>query len=1188
MARFRRLGRLALAAALACSLCPVPALADDGDAGGSGAGGAALQPGTYVEHEAVALVANAGGADAGAGIRALSGSALDSAEPIVGVSAEAVAETIGEEEAAEALASAGNAAAAARTLAEDGGEEGDAATVVVVRDESKSTAELIAELEADSRVIVAEPNWLVSADDGDEADATADAAAQAGTADAADAGQAAASDVDLTRFQWEYGNDGTFGGAGSEGIDIGYDGWNASQGQADDSVVVAVLDTGVDAANPDLAPVMWTDDGSHPGLAALGGDAHGLSLDTDDDGNHVSSYENITEAHGTHVAGIVAAAWNGEGVSGAAQNAQIMSLRYGGPISSIFTCFNYIKTAVQEGVNVRASNNSWTLGAGESQIVNTVVYEVGRLGVACVFGSANSTTDMDGQSMTAGTLASNPYALSVGSVDPTGIMSVFSNYGTITTDVMAPGATILSTAPVSQMQYLAEADADAVLYQSFEDASAQQGAFASAGTVVRDQKAFEGDAALALAYDPAAEGVDGDGYQWASSGVMDLSAAAGDNLCMSFRFTAAEMPEGNNGGVEAKARVKLTDGTWADVEAKGAFRAFSDAWGGFYLSLPENTDFEHFEVQLGYRNVIIHSIGGPRTMEPVAGTVLIDSIGVGGEDAKVPYMYMQGTSMAGPAACGVLAEVAYRYQDESADKLVARVVGSSTGRGGIDWSDYCKTGGMPDVDQAASPAPAVSSAKDNGDGTLTVSGWFFGEGAQVSLAGEAAAIVEDKAGTTELGRADADARVLVVEKPAGYTGGVTEVDVTAASGKSGRLFALLGNSTEADLYDETDLPLPTDIADWGRWRLVGYAGDVYLMPQDDTIGAVYEAHAYHYLPASQTWEAFDIPEEVAAETGIDRVAGISAATADGVLVMRVRAESSDEAYLGYTADGSWAVLAKAGSLAADTKKATLASDGEDLYTFGGTDAKTGTETSAICRVDFAAGTVSQIGSMVEARYEPQVTYRDGVFLVSAGLSRTWQGVVRQGVERVAVASDGSLSASTVDTSYVVEETGQLAWGVAAVADGFMLAGPESIDGAADTYTLDSAEGATPAAYAKRASSLPLQLTSALAYDGTLYVFSATAGTPQRIFSATAVQTAAQPGDYAAPEPEPEPTPTPEPAPEPGQGGDGSGGATQADAPASGKALAKTGDATAPAALALGSLAALAAAGGALARSRMRR
>ena len=105
----------------------------------------------------------------------------------------------------------------------------------------------------------------------------------------------------------------------------------------------------------------------------------------------------------------------------------------------------------------------------------------------------------------------------------------------------------------------------------------------------------------------------------------------------------------------------------------------------------------------------------------------------------------------------------------------------------------------------------------------------------------------------------------------------------------------------------------------------------------------------------------------------------------------------------------------------------------------------------------------------------------------------------------------------------------------------MLAGPQSkSDGTSpctDTYTLADASDAVPVAYEQRASEHLLQMTSALAYDGSLYVLGATIEAPYRVFSATEVDTFAQPGDYVAPGPEPEPDPDPDPDPSPGSDSD---------------------------------------------------
>ena len=48
------------------------------------------------------------------------------------------------------------------------------------------------------------------------------------------------------------------------------------------------------------------------------------------------------------------------------------------------------------------------------------------------------------------------------------------------------------------------------------------------------------------------------------------------------------------------------------------------------------------------------------------------------------------------------------------------------------------------------------------------------------------------------------------------------------------------------------------------------------------------------------------------------------------------------------------------------------------------------------------------------------------------------------------------------------------------------------------------------------------MSSALAYEGRLYVLAGTLGSPYCAFSATRMETVPQPGDYVVPEPQPSP------------------------------------------------------------------
>ena len=106
--------------------------------------------------------------------------------------------------------------------------------------------------------------------------------------------------------------------------------WNVTTGSP--SVLVGVVDTGVDASHPDLAPNLAV----NPGESGDGREANGV----DDDGNGLvddvrgwdfaadDNDPNDTFGHGTHVAGTIGARGNdGRGVAGVAWQVGLLPLR---------------------------------------------------------------------------------------------------------------------------------------------------------------------------------------------------------------------------------------------------------------------------------------------------------------------------------------------------------------------------------------------------------------------------------------------------------------------------------------------------------------------------------------------------------------------------------------------------------------------------------------------------------------------------------------------------------------------------------------------------------------------------------------------------------------------------------------------------------------------------------------------
>lgn len=1227
----KRISTFFLAVVLAVGLLPLPAMAEEAAAQPE----IQLEPGTYVEHEAIAYVV-----DGGARARAFSlgGDLIDGAQTLMEVGADAAEEALGDEVGAGGEASP---AARARMLSLDDASDEPAGRLVLVHDDSKTTEELIAALQADERVVFAEPNCYVESfdaepdggmEDGVDADAgdagsamdpgdeglstegsggdvvvngdvvpseASDETAIEGSSD--DEGVAASDNVDgqtepsdgaadaeptvfgfdkdepasdMTAFQWGVSNDGAMGGVSAdEAVDIDYDAWNnaVASGGLDD-VVVAVIDSGVDETNPDLAGVLWDEGEEYPELTVLGGDAHGFSTVPDTTSTSPISAE---QSHGTHVAGIIAAEWNNEGTSGVAPNAKIMSVRSEvDAASDMLRCINYVTEAAKAGVNVRVANCSWGMGSNASRAFDVAFTQMGKAGVMAVFASGNSDSDMDATLNTISTLRDNPYVVVTDSIDASGELSMFSCYGQATTDVVAPGSTILSTWPTSDPQYLGEEDDAAALYESFDgetrvaDGVLDEGSPVAGGnavlsfrypsgesaSVVPDEKRFDGDASLELSYNAEeAISLGAGGLMAVRSNELDLSDLPEKPRYFSIRMTS-ECANGGSGYPQVMVSVNTTDGSQsAPLSVVSEFGIGGDSWTGYFVELPENTDFENFGITISYLNLQISVLGGQRQAQVADGTIYIDSIGLGSD--LVPYKYSQGTSMAAPSVTGAAAVIAGMHSEDSAAQLAAYVKGAAAGDA---YEESCSTGGYATVDGAANPSPVPVEAEVAEDGaTVTVRGYFVPDDVQVSIGGTSCAVVSRDSTVGGLG--DSALTELTVQAPEGFAGGEQWVELAGSNG-NGRMLVQFETIEQEDptepqatYYDEMNLPVPDELDDWGGWQLIGFAGDVYALPQENEMNYTAE-HGFmmKYDPRLQEWSRVTVPSsEQLAAAGVRNVTSMAGTTYQGSLIVQITSNAHTEgsefytagSFWRYTVEGTWEHI-PVPSLDGETLSlSALGSDGESLYVFGGkgsygypdASGAAGGEVKTIFRVDLETGAAVEVGEMVRERHNAQIAYRDGVFLVGGGQNTSAQEASSMGVERFRVLSEaetlpspttgemteypaGSLVNGAVRMSSLVTETGELAFAPAAVADGFMIVGPRCDEGkgVADTYTVSSEEGALPQTYGKLASDQRLLAPSALAYDGKLYVLAATSSAPYRVFSATAVETVAQPGDYAGP------------------------------------------------------------------------
>lgn len=1178
----KRFGRALLGVVLACSLAPAPAALADNDADGSASPHPALAAGTYVEHEAVAYVIDGAASPLSTGDDMLAG-----AESLMEIDSETADEALGIEPAAKM-----------RNSASSGGE------IVLVRNEDLSTEGLIAALEADPRVVFAEPNLILqNADAENEAlgnpaaettKSPLESALEKGAADGLQGDAAAADDTsgrgsadegakgsdllpsaangigasalddanadaivwgtdkdeatsDLNRFVWGFDNDGRMGNvAADDAIDMRSETWRSQNGSGLDDVVVAVVDSGVDASHPDLAPAMWNEGLSNPELASVeGADEHGFAASADPE-QGITSTTGLTSYHGTHVAGTIGAEWDGKGISGLAPNAKIMSVRHNDTYAGLLSCYAYLSKANDAGANVRVANNSWGLGQGAWRAIDLVATAAGRRGITSFFASGNSSFDTDAATATVSLLADNPYVVVANSIDPSGKPSLFTEYGLTTTDVMAPGSGVLSTWGAGDPQYLGEADADAVAYESFDeesryDASVEASSVAYDKTKVKgsDTPRFDGSAALVLPYDPGSEGATPilSNVIWKA----DLSNVAEKPLYLSIRFRSDNVGT-DNAASDMKVMIKATDGEWIDSSTPiGAFGYGRDSWGGFYVDLQacaqaagKQIDWKDFQVAAMYLVIDYDVKGGdPNPGAGIPGDIVIDSVGLGSD--LVPYSYQQGTSMAAPAVAGAATAMAGKGlatvagdPAKSAEKLAALVRAAAEPR--PEYEELCSTGGFATVDGTSNPGPAITKAIDEGD-SVRVEGYFL-EGAAIAIDGEPAT----KTGSEDLGDGKT---AITVQKPAGFAGGQAAVSASA-KGKDSRHLADLGKSTDATYYDETDLPVPDELAEWGSWQLVGFAGDVYCLPRNSLFDYSSDGpscdHMLRYDPDARAWDEVPFPLDlIAEENGLPR-AGIldaSAATCDGSLLVSLFDANGGIALARYEADGTWSLTAMGDSAAAPLLP-TLASDGKQAFLFGGYESAN--DSANIYRIDVDSGQLHLAGQMTAAAVRPQVSYGNGAFVVSGGVTAASQMGGVGGAEIVRADTSGTMTGEVLDTKPLLNNTGQLAFASGAAQDGFLLAGPESADGTADTYFVNSTDNSvTP--YGKRASQQRLLSPAATAYNGRFYVLAASQNEPYRLFSATAVETTDQAGDapkelWPGYEPDAKPLPEPEPSPEP--------------------------------------------------------
>ncbi len=235
--------------------------------------------------------------------------------------------------------------------------------------------------------------------------------------------------------------------------------WNRTGGSPE--IIVAVLDTGLDANHPDLENVLWnnTDEKTNNGIDddnnSYIDDCHGWDfVRNNNDPFNFSIYGTDSRLinHGTHVTGTIAARLNNYGLAGVAPNVSIMTLRVvnENDLNPDVLVAEAIRYATDNGAHII----SMSIGIYDEEITNSTSYQLVEdalehafsMGVLIVAAAGNDYPDSVARP------ANNSCVIAVGAINSAKEIASFSCQGP-EVEVVAPGVNVNSTIPNNNYGY---------------------------------------------------------------------------------------------------------------------------------------------------------------------------------------------------------------------------------------------------------------------------------------------------------------------------------------------------------------------------------------------------------------------------------------------------------------------------------------------------------------------------------------------------------------------------------------------------------------------------------------------------------------------------------------------------------------------------------------------------------------
>ena len=228
------------------------------------------------------------------------------------------------------------------------------------------------------------------------------------------------------------------------------EGWNVRSSAG--GVIVAIIDSGIKTTHQDLAANMWRNSAEIAGNK-IDDDANGFV----DDVFGCDAYNNDGDptddnGHGSHCAGTIGGVGNnGIGVTGVAWGVKLMACKFlsatgSGADSDAVRCIDYARSK-----GAKILSNSWG-GGGAGVSLQAAIERSRTAGLIFVAAAGNDGRNTDSSPSYPASLATDNI-VSVAATTRTDTLASFSNYGSVTVDLGAPGEAIYSTVSTSDTAY---------------------------------------------------------------------------------------------------------------------------------------------------------------------------------------------------------------------------------------------------------------------------------------------------------------------------------------------------------------------------------------------------------------------------------------------------------------------------------------------------------------------------------------------------------------------------------------------------------------------------------------------------------------------------------------------------------------------------------------------------------------